>query len=219
MIYEWRTYEATPGKLAALHTHLEVAAALFKKHEIGVLGFWTEEIGTGGQVNYMWIYQDLAEREKKLAAFGADSAWKQQVEEETKKEGVAVVARTHNTMLQPTPYSPTPRLSTNVQELRIYDSMPGRMPDLHTRFANHTLRLFEKHGMTNIGYWTEVFGTSNRLVYMLGYPSLGDREKSWAAFQADPEWQRARAESEKNGTLVAKTYTRILRPTPYSPKG
>jgi hypothetical protein len=70
--------------------------------------------------------------------------------------------------------------------------MPGKLPDLHNRFANHTLRLFERHGITNLGYWTEVFGTSNRLVYMLGYPSLGDREKSWAAFQADPDWQWAR---------------------------
>jgi hypothetical protein len=218
MIYEWRTYEAMPGKLPALHTHLEVAGRLFKKHELGVLGFWTEEIGTGGQVSYMWIYGDMGEREKKLAAFGADQAWKQQVAEETESEG-PIVARTHNVMLQLTPYSPTPRLATNVQEWRIYEAMPGRLPDLHNRFANHTLRLFEKHGVTNIGYWTEVFGTSNRLVYMLGYPSLGDRERSWAAFQADPDWQRARAESERNGTLVAKTYTRILRPTAYSPKG
>ncbi|MGE4095778.1 MAG: NIPSNAP family protein, partial [Candidatus Binatia bacterium] len=69
------------------------------------------------------------------------------------------------------------------------------------------------------GYWTEVFGTSNRLVYMLGYPSLGDREKSWAAFQADPAWQQARAASEQNGPLVAKVSSCILRPTPYSPKG
>ena len=218
MIYEWRTYEATPGKLPALQTHLEVAAGLFKKHQLGVLGFWTEEIGTGGQVNYMWIYEDLAEREKKLAAFGSDSVWKRQVAEETEREGGPVVARTHNTMLQLTPYSPTPRLTTKIQEWRIYEAMPGKLPDLHNRFANHTLRLFEKHGITNIGYWTEVFGTSNRLVYMLGYPSLGDREKSWTAFQADPDWQQARAESEKNGPLVAKTYARILRPTAYSPK-
>jgi NIPSNAP protein len=124
MIYEWRTYEAMPGKLPALHTHLEVAAGLFKKHELGVLGFWTEEIGIGGQVNYMWIYADFEERQKKLAAFGADPAWKQQVAEETEKEG-AIVARTHNTMLQPTPYSPVPRLKMNVQEWRIYEAMPG----------------------------------------------------------------------------------------------
>ena len=207
-----------PGKLPALHTHLEVAARLFKKHGLGVLGFWTEEIGVGAQVNYMWIYADLEERQKKLAAFGEDPAWQQQVAEETQRERV-IVARTHNTMLQLTPYSPTPRLSTKVQEWRIYEAMPGRLPDLHNRFANHTLRLFEKHGMANIGYWTEVFGTSNRLVYMLGYPNLGDREKSWAAFQADPDWQRARAESEQNRTLVVKTYSRILRPTAYSPEG
>ena len=91
-------------------------------------------------------------------------------------------------------------------------------PDLHTRFT-HTLGLFVKHGIENIGYWTEVFGTSNRLVYMLGYPSLGEREKSWAAFMRDPDWQQARAESEKNGTLVAKFSNRILRPTAYSPRG
>jgi hypothetical protein len=218
MIYEWRSYEATPGKLPALHTHLEVAGGLFKKHQLGVLGFWTEEIGTGGQVSYMWIYDDLAEREKKLGAFGSDAAWKRQVAEETEKEGGPVVARVHNTMLQLTPYSPTPRLTTRLQEWRIYEAMPGKLPNLHNRFANHTLRLFEKHGIANIGYWTEVFGTSNRLVYMLGYPSLGDREKSWVTFQADPDWQRARAESEKSGPLVAKTYATILRPTAYSPK-
>jgi hypothetical protein len=218
MFYEWRTYEAAPGKLPALNTHLEVAARLFKKHGLGVLGFWTEEIGTGAQVNYMWIYGDLEERAKKLATFAEDAEWKRQVAEETAREGGPVVARTHNTMLQLTPYSPTPRLSTNVQEWRIYEAMAGKLPDLHNRFANHTLRLFEKHGMTNMGYWTEVFGTSNRLVYMLGYPSLGDREKSWAAFQRDPDWQKARAESEKNGPLVLKTYVTILRPTAYSPK-
>jgi hypothetical protein len=171
MFHEWRTYEAMPGKLPALHTHLEVAARLFKKHGLGVVGFWTEEIGVGAQVNYMWIYANLEERQKKLAAFGEDPAWQQQVAEETQREGV-IVARTHNTMLQLTPYSPAPRLSTKVQEWRIYEAIPGRLPDLHNRFANHTLRLFEKHGMANIGYWTEVFGTSNRLVYMLGYPSL-----------------------------------------------
>ena len=87
-----------------------------------------------------------------------------------KREGAPVVARVHNTMLQLTPYSAIPRLTTKLQEWRIYEAMPGKLPDLHNRFANHTLRLFEKHGVTNIGYWTEVFGTSNRLVYMLGYP-------------------------------------------------
>src|SRR5256712_7822716 len=218
MIYEWRTYEAMPGKLLALNTHLAVAAGLFKKHGLGVLGFWTEEIGTGGQVTYMWMYADLEDRQQKVAAFGADPTWQQQVAEETTKEGV-IVARIHNTMLQLTPYSPDPQLRTNVQEWRIYEAMPGRLPDLHTRFATHTLRLFEKHGIANIGYWTEVFGTSNRLVYMLGYPSLGEREKSWAAFQADPDWQQARGEAGKKGPLGTQASQQNPRPTPHSPKG
>ncbi len=218
MIHEWRTYEAMPGKVMALNTHLEVAARLFKKHGLGVVGFWTEDVGTGGQITYMWKYEDMAERQKKLAAFATDTEWKQQVEEETAKEGV-IVARIHNTMLQATPYSPEPQLKGKVQEWRIYDAVPSKLPDLHNRFSNHTLGLFAKHGMENIGYWTEVFGTSNRLVYMLGYPSLGDREKSWAAFMKDPDWQKARAESEKNGTLVAKVANRMLRPTSYSHRG
>ena len=218
MIYEWRTYEAMPGKLLALHTHLKVAAELFQKHGLGVLGFWIEDVGTTFQVSYMWMYENLEERQQKLAAFAADAAWQQQVAEETAKEGV-IVARIHNTMLQLTSYSPTPQITTKVQEWRIYDAMPGKLLDLNNRFANHTLGLFAKHGITSIGYWTEVFGTSNRLVYMLGYPNVSEREKSWAAFQADPEWQQARAASEKNGPLVAKVSNLLLRPTAYSPRG
>ena len=218
MLYELRTYEAMPGKLPALNTHLEVAAGLFKKHGLGVLGFWTEEFGASIQVSYMWMYETFEARQKKLEAFGSDSAWQQQVAGETEREG-AIVAQVHNAMLQLTPYSPEPQIKTKVQEWRIYDAVPGRLPDLHNRFANHTLGLFEKHGIENIGYWTEVFGTSNRLVYMLGYPSLGDREKSWKAFMKDPDWQKARTGSEKNGPLVAKVYNRILRPTAYSSTG
>ena len=216
MLYELRTYEAMPGKMPALNKHLEVAGDLFKKHGLGVLGFWTDEIGTGGQVTYAWVYEDMAERQEKLAAFGADEAWSRQVEEETEREG-EIIVRTHNTMLQLTSYSPEPKITTRVQELRIYDAMPGKLPALNDRFANHTIGLFEKHGMENIAYWTETFGTGNRLVYMLGYPSLGDRESSWAGFVADPDWQKARAESETDGTLTAKVYNRILMPTAYSP--
>jgi hypothetical protein len=78
--------------------------------------------------------------------------------------------------------------------------------------------LFSKHGIENIAYWTNDVGVSNRLIYMLGYPGLGAREKSWAAFTADPAWQEARAESEKNGVLVRVSRHSILRLTPYSPR-
>ncbi len=217
MIYEYRTYEATPGNIGALNKHLEVASGLFAKHDLGVLGFWTEEFGASFQVNYMWIYEDMEDRQKKLAAFGSDPDWRKQVEQETAEHGV-VVARTHNIMFQPTAYCPESKMGGNVQELRIYDAMPGRLPELHNRFANHTMGLFEKHGMTNVGYWTEAFGTSSRLVYMLGFPSIADRENSWRAFGSDPDWQKARSESEVNGTLVGGIKNVLLRPTAYSPR-
>ena len=96
--------------------------------------------------------------------------------------------------------------------------MPGKLPALHDRFAKHTTGLFSKHGIENIAYWVDDIGTSNRLTYMLGYPDLGAREKSWAAFTADPAWQQARAESEKDGALVRVSRHSILRLTSYSPR-
>jgi hypothetical protein len=78
--------------------------------------------------------------------------------------------------------------------------------------------LFSKHAIDNIAYWVDDVGISNRLTYMLGYPDLGAREKSWTAFMADPAWQQARAESEKDGPLVRVSRHSILRLTSYSPR-
>ena len=104
-----------------------------------------------------------------------------------------------------------------IYELRIYETVPGRLPALNDRFANHTLGFFKRHGIHVVGFWTEDIGTSNQLVYMLGFDSLADREKKWTAFQADPDWNRVRSESEKDGPINARVFNRILRPTGYSP--
>lgn len=104
-----------------------------------------------------------------------------------------------------------------IYELRIYETVPGKLPALNERFAKHTLGFFKKHGIQVVGFWTEDIGTSNQLVYMLGFDSLADREKKWTAFQADPGWNQVRAESEKNGPINARVRNMILRPTSYSP--
>jgi hypothetical protein len=104
-----------------------------------------------------------------------------------------------------------------IYELRIYETVPGKLPALNDRFAKHTLGFFKKHGIHVVGFWTEDIGTSNQLVYMLGFDSLADREKKWTAFQADPGWNQVRAESEKNGPINARVRNMILRPTNYSP--
>jgi hypothetical protein len=104
-------------------------------------------------------------------------------------------------------------------ELRIYTANPGKLDALNARFRNHTNKLFVKHGMELIGYWTPADGpeSENTLIYILAYPSREAREASWKAFQADPDWKTARAESEKDGRLVEKVESKFLNPTDYSP--
>jgi hypothetical protein len=104
-----------------------------------------------------------------------------------------------------------------VFEMRTYHAAPGKLDDLNARFRNHTIKLFEKHGMTNIGYWTPVTNSENKLIYMLAYPDREAREKSWKEFMADPDWQAAQKASEANGKLVTKVDSVFMTATDYSP--
>jgi NIPSNAP len=105
-----------------------------------------------------------------------------------------------------------------IYELRIYTANPGKMGALQARFRDHTVGLFEKHGIKNIGYWmNSIGGRSDELWYMLAFENNGQREHAWAAFAADPQWQAARAESEKDGPLVHHIENRIMNPTNFSP--
>src|SRR6266571_5010783 len=101
-----------------------------------------------------------------------------------------------------------------IYELRVYHAVPGRLPDLLKRFDTITLKIWEKHGIRQAGFWTTVIGGSNQaLTYLIAWDSLADREKKWNAFQADPEWQKKRAETEANGPIVANICNEILAPT------
>lgn len=90
-----------------------------------------------------------------------------------------------------------------VYELRTYLTNDGKLDDLHARFKNHTIRLFERHGIENIGYWVPV-DTPNTLIYIIKHESIEAAEKSWADFLNDPEWKAAAEESNKNGQILAK---------------
>jgi hypothetical protein len=103
-------------------------------------------------------------------------------------------------------------------ELRIYHAAPGKLDDLHQRFRNHTLRLFEKHGVKSIGYWVPLQNNDDtRLFFLLSYPSRAAREQSWSNFVADPDWQAAYKASEAKGPLVQKAENYFLSATDYSP--
>ena len=120
----------------------------------------------------------------------------------------------------PAPRPPAaPVTAGRVFELRTYTSPPGKLAALHARFAQHTMALFARHGMTNVGYWTPQDSTrrENTVVYLLAHPSREAARASWAAFGADPEWQRVRAASEANGPIVARVESVFLDPTDFSP--
>ncbi|EXJ71751.1 uncharacterized protein A1O5_05561 [Cladophialophora psammophila CBS 110553] len=104
-----------------------------------------------------------------------------------------------------------------IYELRIYTTIPGRLPNLLARFENHTLRIWEKHGIRQLGFWTTLVGPdANDLTYMLAWESLAEREQKWNAFFSDPEWIQARADSEKDGAINAKVASSFLVPTKFS---
>lgn len=106
---------------------------------------------------------------------------------------------------------------SKLYELRFYVARPGKLPDLHARFRDHTLGLFEKHGMENVIYWTVAEGAkddgedaANMLVYIIAHKDAAAKDASWAAFRADPEWQEVARKSEENGKILAKPPRAIL---------
>jgi hypothetical protein len=104
-----------------------------------------------------------------------------------------------------------------IYELRIYYCVPGRLPNLLNRFQNTTLKIWERHGIRQAGFWTVLVGEHNHaLYYLVAWDSLAEREQKWNAFMADPEWQTKRAESEKDGAIVARISSQFLQPTGFS---
>jgi hypothetical protein len=104
-----------------------------------------------------------------------------------------------------------------IYELRVYHCVSGRLPALLKRFDTITLKIWEKHGIRQAGFWTVAVGSSNQdLYYLLQWESLAERETKWAAFQTDPEWIEKRAETEKDGPIVASVSNSFLEPTSFS---
>lgn len=102
-------------------------------------------------------------------------------------------------------------------EMRVYHATPGRMPDLLARFRDHTLGIWEKHGIKQAGFFTTVIGQSNHdLTYFLAWDSMAERERKWGAFQSDPTWVAIRAKTEANGPLITHLESQFLAPTDFS---
>jgi NIPSNAP len=212
-LYELRTYTAAPGKLAALDARFrDHTITLFQKHGMTPIAFFHVAPTPGQTLDnrliYVMGYKDRAARDAAWTAFAGDPEWRQ-VYADSQKDG-SLTSKIENVFMSPTDYSPrlnlTPSSTARHFELRTYTAMPGRLEDLHTRFRDHTLRIFAKHGMTNYLYWRPVAdqpAMTDKMVYLLAFPSQAARGAAWAAFGADPEWTKVAADSQKTGPMLA----------------
>jgi hypothetical protein len=109
--------------------------------------------------------------------------------------------------------------AARVFEIRTYYTLPGRLEALNQRFRNHTLKLFEKHGMTNVGYWVpqDSPARENTLIYVISHASREQAKANWAAFVADPEWKKVAEDSQKDGKIIDRIESVFVDATDYSP--
>ncbi len=224
--YELRIYTAAEGKLDALHARFrDHTCKLFEKHGITNIGYWVPLENPEHKLYYIIAYPDRASHDKMWNAFLADPDWKA-AKEASEKDGKLVV-NVESKFMHATDFSPeikpVAEKEPRVFELRTYTATPGNLARLHARFRDHTMTLFDKHGMTSFAYWAldaDQKKAEDTLVYMLAHKSKADRDASFKAFGDDPAWKAVKAASEKDaGPLTIKDGVKslLLTPTDYSP--
>ncbi len=227
-LFELRVYTANEGKLDAIHKRTKDAGLkLLEKHGMTVLGVWSPVDPKDARFFLLLAHKDKAARDASFKAFAADPDWVK-VRDESEKDG-KLVAKAEEIFLTVTDYSPAIEVGDHdagrVFELRTYTATEGKLDNLNARFRDHTVKLFEKHGMTNWVYWNYAKGTKGddtMLVYFLTHASQDAAKKSFGSFGKDPDWVAARKASEEKagGSLTAAkdgVKSVFLKATDYSP--
>lgn len=222
-LFEIRTYFAAPGRLDDLNARFRnYTCNLFRKHGITNVGYWVPIANEQERLIYVLAFPDAAARDKAWAEFGADPEWKRVVAE-TEAQG-RLVTRITSVLLKASDFSPKVGRSFTAEprvfELRTYTAAEGKLDALLARFRDHTVGLFKKAGFGQIAYWQPidpVAGANDTLVYILAHKSEESARKGWEKFGKMPEWQKVRAESEKDGPLLARSPESVMmRATDYS---
>lgn len=210
-VYELRIYTTNEGKLPDLLKRFrEHTCQLFAKHGMTNIGYWVpidEENGSKNTLIYLLRHSSRQAAAESFKAFGNDPEWKA-VKEASEANGKILAKPPESIFLTTTAYSPEILLENKEPrafELRTYKTNPGKLDALHARFTNYTMQYFSRHGMTHIGYWTPTDadkGADDTLIYILAHPSKEAGLKAFTSFRADPDWIKAKGESEKDGSLT-----------------
>ncbi len=228
-VFELRTYTATPGNLDKLLTRFrDHTLRIFEKHGMQNLGYAVPldaKDGAGEKLVYLLAHKSREAAKESWKSFGADPEWK---DVSAKSQvGGKIVAKVESVFLSVANFNPAVAEyngAPRVFEMRSYTTPDGKIGALDARFRDHTCALFEKHGMTNLGYYHPIDakdGAGKTLIYFLAHKDRAAAEKSWAAFRADPVWVAAKAASEKaaGGSLTIPDGVKsvFLAPTDFSP--
>ena len=204
-VYELRIYTCHEGKLDALLTRFrDHTCKLFEKHGMGNVGYWVpvdEENGSKTTLIYVLEHKSREAAKESFKAFGADPEWKAAAK--ASEANGKIVAKIESIFMTPTAYSPALKVEKSgkprVFEMRTYTTPPGKLDALHARFRDHTMKLFSKHGMSHLAYWTPTDaekGAGTKLIYILAHDSKEAGLASFTAFRADPDWIKAKGDSE-----------------------
>ncbi|HEY4287020.1 MAG TPA: NIPSNAP family protein [Puia sp.] len=239
--YELRIYSCFPGRRDALIQRFkDDTRRVFAKHKMESIGYWLPADSSEYKLYYILAYPSRVARDSAWNAFHADPEWIE-VARKSEENGKLVEKVTSVFMnladispaIKPSKGKPANSAATNratgdhsasskatnrTFELRTYYCPPGKLPNLLARFRDHTIKLFNRHGLESIAYWTtaDSAGLQPHLVYMLAHPSRDAAVADWAAFRSDQAWVSAKADSEKDGPIVETTQSVFLTPLSFS---
>lgn len=223
-VFELRTYTTNEGMLDALNARFrDHTAKLFEKHGIESLGYWvpTDEKRSKNTLIYVIKHKSRDAAKASWKAFIADPEWKK-VAEESQKDGKILAKAPESVYMNAADYSPTWKNGAAageaaVFELRIYKAAEGKLEKLDARFRDHTIKIFDRHGMKSVGYWhpSDEPDSNDTLIYIIRHESRDAAKKSWKAFGADPDWKAA-ASSSGVGRLAKPPEAVYMKATDYS---
>lgn len=234
-MFEIRTVTPHKGKWKALTDRFKThVVPMFERNGASTIGYFVPIDPKVEKVVYILAFKDHEARNQTMVKVDQDPVWAKAFTESEKNGPLA--KEVYGTLLTATDYSPKIKpirdVSRTTFELRTYTASKGNILPLHDRFRQHTLKLFEKHGMTNFGYWfvanvdqpvNSKLSKEDTLIYMLAHDSPDAAAKSFAAFRADPVWVKVKADSEKKagGSLTASkdgVVSEFFKPAEWSPR-
>lgn len=224
-VFELRTYTTNDGKLENLNARFrDHTVSLFKKHGIESVGYWVPTDGPKSKNTLIYVIKHESREAAKASwqAFIADPEWKK-VAKESQQDGRILAKAPESVYMDAADYSPKYAAEKPsdeaVYELRIYRTNEGKLKGLDSRFRDHTIGLFKRHGIDSVAYWhpSDEPDSQDTLIYIIRHDSRDAAKASWRAFGGDQDWQKVAKESQKDGKFLReRPESTYMKATDYS---